>query len=118
MRRFKGLILALSCATLLLLQMVGLHLHSGAAAGVSGLHAEHVHGADPDGHDHSADVDVALVELGAYWVKLAPLELCLPLFFLPFLLICWLSTAGPGAPSVPRVPGGRWPPLRAPPASC
>lgn len=116
MRRFKGPILLLSCAALLLLQMVGLHLHSSPAASGSTLHAEHVHGADPDGHDHSADVDVAVVEYGILWAKLAPLQLYLPLFFLPFLLICWLGTVGVRVSAARRTPTGWRPPLRAPPS--
>jgi hypothetical protein len=79
------------------------------------LHGEHVHDADPDGHDHSADVDVSIFELGTLWAKL--------LFVLPVLGFalaisatgCWRSRR----PSV-TTPVQRWrsrwrPPLRAPP---
>ena len=112
--RITQTVFLLCCCALLTLQLSGLHLHVGLGHGAS-LHAEHIHGADPDGHDHSRDVDVALVELGAVWAKLVPLTSSL----LPSTLLptpgrwsVWRESAAPASGR----DTARWrPPLRAPP---
>jgi hypothetical protein len=115
MDRFSRLILAFSCAAILLLQASGLHLHASLEPENGGLHAEHFHVADPDGHDHVADVDVSLVEL-SIWAKLYPLLLILLPLCLAASVIAWRSRF-----SIPADPLSsshvRWrPPLRAPPS--
>ena len=116
MRRFVSPIVLLSIVALVILQSAGLHLHANVHTEGMQLHAEHVHDGDPDGHDHSADVDVTIFELGTMWAKLA-------------LLLPWLALLVLVAPSnfricrysPERLPAIRsqahWrPPLRAPPA--
>ena len=115
MRRFAGLILLLSTVALLVFQSAGLHLHANPHTDGMQLHTEHVHDADPDGHDHSTDVDVTIFELGIVWAKLAFL---LPVFGLALLMPpvrCWiLRYSVRSSPS--RRGHLRWrPPLRAPP---
>jgi hypothetical protein len=79
------------------------------------LHAEHVHDADPDGHDHSADVDVSIFELGTLWAKLAFLLPALGMFLLVPPIRCWILRHS-AEPSPARRSQSRWrPPLRAPP---
>jgi hypothetical protein len=116
MRRFTVLLLVLCCSALLLLQMVGLHLHAGTNQDAPGLHAEHIHGADPDGEDHSSDVDVSLVHLVAVWAKLG-----VPLFGMTLLalvpaLLSWWIRPDLRKRSLPATAGHWRPPLRAPPA--
>ena len=77
MRQFAGPIVLLSTVALLTLQSAGLHLHANPHTDGMQLHAEHVHDRDPDGHDHSADVDVTIFELSTLWAKLT--------FLLPLL---------------------------------
>ncbi len=115
MLRFTGLILTLSIVALLVLQSAGLHLHANIHTDGMQLHAEHVHDADPDGHDHSADVDVTIFELGTLWAKLAfllpMLGLALPA---PVRRFRMLRLRLPVA--MARRSQERWrPPLRAPP---
>lgn len=111
--RSNAYLLMLCVASVLLLQATGLHLHVGSAEAAS-LHAEHLHHADPDGHNHAQDSDVTINELGASWGKLLAQ-------FLPILALFALAAvvAGRWAPAVlpaPRIRPSRWrPPLRAPP---
>lgn len=115
MRRAAPYILALVFAGLLSTQATGLHLHANVHGEGGGLHGAHLHHADPDGHDHSGDVDVALFELGATWSKILT-------FLIPFVTllpaIVWMVQGFP-PPSVPILSTrrrSRWrPPLRAPP---
>lgn len=117
MRRYAGFILVLSYTTLLVLQTVGLHMHANPQTEGVNLHAEHVHGMDPDGHDHSADVDVSIVELGAVWAKLSPMILAIGLLLLvPLVLVCRIRCMTASVPSLCSTQGLR-PPLRAPPLS-
>lgn len=115
MCRFAGFILLLSIAALLVLQSAGLHMHANVHTDGMQLHAEHVHDADPDGHDHSADVDVTIFELGTLWAKLAFLLPVLGLTLLiPPVRAYFLRFVGEPAPARRRQ--ARWrPPLRAPP---
>lgn len=115
MCRFSGFILILCCTTLLVLQAVGLHLHANLQTVGVNLHAEHVHGVDPDGHDHSADVDVSIVELGTFWAKLAPMLLSIGLLLLVPPVLSWSRRIR--IESLLTFPDKqRWrPPLRAPP---
>ncbi|MBK79858.1 MAG: hypothetical protein CMQ43_02925 [Gammaproteobacteria bacterium] len=117
MRAMRGkTFLVVACvASILLLQVTGLHLHVSPAEAAS-LHAEHTHYADPDGHGHGDDSDVSLSELGAFWVKVLA-------YFVPLLIIFALTPVKVrswvvGAPSSHRICRPRWrPPLRAPPLS-
>ena len=73
------------------------------------------HSVDPDDHDHSADLDVTIIELGMLWAKLLPALLCAGLLLPVPLLLRW---AGCGSYHSLLPPGNtsRWrPPLRAPP---
>ena len=63
MRRFPIILSSLVCCAVLMAQVSGLHLHASSHAENQGLHGAHVHGADPDGHDHAADVDVSVFEI-------------------------------------------------------
>ena len=115
MRRYSGLILVLSYTTLLVLQTAGLHLHASTQTDGLNLHAEHVHSLDPDGHDHSADVDVSIVELGTLWTKLSPMILTVGFLLLAPPVVIRRVRRRTGSSSSP-VPSERWrPPLRAPP---
>lgn len=109
--------MACCCASLLLLQLAGLHLHASPHPENAGLHASHVHHADPDGHDHGEDVDVAVFELGALWAKLGALLFSIVALLPAATILAWV---------LPRPPDSRprrrfllyWrPPLRAPPAT-
>ena len=107
--------LVLCVAALLALQTVGLHLHANPHTDGMQMHAEHIHSVDPDGHDHSADLDVTIIELGMLWAKLLPALLCAGLLLPVPLLLRW---AGCGWYHSLLPPGNtsRWrPPLRAPP---
>ncbi len=107
----------LSCLALLALQAVGLHLHANVGAEGLDLHAAHIHGADPDGHDHSADVDVSVVELGTLWAKLSALLILFCLVLACPAVVGWRVKA-PQQLEVPQASSERWrPPLRAPPQS-
>lgn len=115
MHRFSALILGCCCAAVLLLQASGLHLHATLEPGNAGLHAEHFHVADADGHDHASDLDVSLMELGL-WAKLYPLLLILaPLFLLVPMIVGRSRYQMPATPAVFRPIHWR-PPLRAPPS--
>jgi hypothetical protein len=112
----RNVITVLTCVTILVTQMVGLHLHASVQPSDDGLHAVHIHGADPDGHDHAADVDVTVVEYGAIWAKLVPI-----LFGWLVLMAVPILALGLDRPLIDRfLPTGtalRWrPPLRAPPS--
>ena len=110
-------ILALVFAGLLSSQAVGLHLHVNAHSESGGLHASHVHHADPDGHDHSDDIDVSLFEFGAAWSKILALPMpCVALLLATVWLVQGCSPAP--APVLSTRRRSRWrPPLRAPPAT-
>lgn len=102
---------------MLFLQMSGLHVHADAHDEASGLHGTHVHDLDSDGHDHSADVDVSVLDLGIVWSKLMPVLL---LTTAVILAIAWTrQTVWPPPIRVPslRQRSGWRPPLRAPPLS-
>ncbi len=115
MRRFTGFILMLSTVALLALQSAGLHLHANVHTDGMQLHAEHVHDADPDGHDHSTDVDVTIFELGTLWAKLIFLLPVLGLLLLVPYVHRWILSHST-EPSAARRRQFRWrPPLRAPP---
>lgn len=115
MRRFTGPILLVSMLALLVVQSAGLHLHASTHTEGVQLHAEHVHDADPDGHDHSADVDVSIFELGTLWAELAFLLPQLGLALLAPVRRGWLSRS-PEDPAPACRSQLRWrPPLRAPP---
>ena len=73
MRGYPKALSVFACAAILMSQVAGLHLHASPNPDNMGLHAAHVHDADLDGHDHSADVDVSVVELSPLWAKLAPM---------------------------------------------
>lgn len=108
---------ALASVAMLCMQMSGLHLHAGTSSNDAGLHAAHMHDVDPDEHDHSADIDVSLIDLGFVWSKILPVLLAV----LPTILaIVWILHVL--WPSPILVPFQRWrlrwrPPLRAPPLS-
>ena len=110
-------IVAFAGVAMLLMQMSGLHLHAGDHVDDAALHGAHVHDVAPDGHDHSADVDVSLIDFGIVWSKIIPVLLAI----LPTALaIVWiLHTLWP--PPILLMPlrrRSRWrPPLRAPPLS-
>jgi hypothetical protein len=114
MNRSRQLILGSCCAAILLLQASGLHLHASLEPENAGLHAEHFHVADPDGHDHAADVDVSLLELSV-WAKLYPVLICFLALFLAVSVFSWRNRfLRPVDPS--SSPPCHWrPPLRAPP---
>jgi hypothetical protein len=116
MRGYPKALSVFACAAILMSQVAGLHLHASPNPDNMGLHAAHVHDADLDGHDHSADVDVSVVELSPLWAKLAPMLLMLSLLaVLPVLGMSRFGRRPGGSGSAPRSPT-RWrPPLRAPP---
>lgn len=117
MRRFTGFILLLSTVALLVLQSAGLHLHANPHTDGMQLHTEHVHNADPDGHDHSTDVDVTIFELGTLWAKLAFLLPMLGFTLLVPAFRRWILRDPAEPPTACRGPT-RWrPPLRAPPSA-
>lgn len=99
------------------LQMSGLHMHANAQDGASGLHGKHVHDLDSDGHDHSADTDVSVLDPGIVWSKLMPVLL---LAILVILAVVWTRQMVWPRPArvLPLHRPPRWrPPLRAPPLS-
>lgn len=110
-------ILTLACTSLLSMQMSGLHSHANLHGDDIEVHGSHIHQLDPDGHDHSADVDVSLVELGIVWSNLIAM---LPGYAMVLLAIVWtLNTLwSPPLKVQPLRRRSRWrPPLRAPPIS-
>lgn len=118
MHRSLTSVAALACICMLAMQIGGLHLHVDTKGNDAGIHGAHVHHADPDHHDHSADIDVSLLEqLGINWSKL------IPLLFVCAVVI--MAAAWIRRPDwYPPLPAGkvlhrlRWrPPLRAPPVS-
>lgn len=122
--KFRPLfLLVLAGVAMLSMQMTGLHLHAGEPAsntglhGLHGLHGSHVHDVDSDGHDHSADVDVSLIDFGIVWSKIMPVLLAV---FVTLPAIVWIvhTLWPPPAPLMALRRRSRWrPPLRAPPLS-
>ena len=127
MRGISKPIAAVACLYLLTIQVSGLHLHVDEDGHDAGIHAVHLHQVGPENHthhqdgdlhDHSAEVDVSILEqLSASWSKLIPLLIaCVISAYLGLRLQQSLRT-----PS--RQPGKirhreHWrPPLRAPPIS-
>ena len=108
-------IVAFAGVAMLLMQMSGLHLHAGDHGDDAALHGAHVHDVGSDGHDHTADVDVSLIDFGIVWSKIMPvLMVILP----TALAIVWvLHTLWPPPTTlIPLRRRSRWrPPLRAPP---
>jgi hypothetical protein len=105
-----------ACVSLLAMQMSGLHLHIEADKSAANLHGTHLHQVENNGHDHTTDIDVSLVEkLRSTWTQLIPL-----IFACAILLIAqgwrqqrlWLPPLKLGKLSRHT----HWrPPLRAPP---
>ena len=99
------------------MQVSGLHLHVDASGSDAGLHGTHAHQLDSSGHDHSAAVDVQLLEqLSISWSKLVPLisQVILLATLLWIVRPLWSPTIKLGK-SRSRL---HWrPPLRAPPLS-
>ncbi len=117
MRSVPLSIIALACTAMLSMQMSGLHLHAGGPSGDVGVHGAHLHDVDPDGHDHSADVDVSLIDFGIVWAKFMPALLAV---FVTLPAIVWVLHAlwPPPTALIPLRRRLRWrPPLRAPPLS-
>ncbi len=113
MQRAAICILVLVFTGLFSAQAVGLHLHANVDGG--GLHGWHLHHADPDGHDHSGDIDVSLLELSTTWLKI--FTFLIP-FVVPLLAPVWRArgVSSPPLPVLSTRRRSRWrPPLRAPP---
>jgi hypothetical protein len=108
---------ALACFCLLAIQLSGLHLHVDVSGSDAGLHGTHAHQVISSDHDHSAEVDVQLLEQsGISWSKLIPLisQVILLLTVLWIVRPLW-SPAIKSGKSRSRL---HWrPPLRAPPFS-
>ena len=108
---------ALGCFCLLFLQLSGLHLHVDALGGDAGVHGTHAYQEISSDHDHSAEVDVELLEqLGISWSKL------IPLISQVILLLAALWIVRPLLSPPLKLGKARsrhhWrPPLRAPPIS-
>jgi hypothetical protein len=116
MRLSPTLIAIVLAASILSLQLSGLHLHVNSDGdGDGGLHGTHVHDADHDGHGHEADTDVSLIKLFSGWVKL--LFILAP--FVCVMLAVMRLDKPKWAPITRRILSrgqSRWrPPLRAPP---
>ena len=110
-------IIAFAGATMLSMQMSGLHLHAGDHGNDAALHGAHVHDVESGGHDHSADVDVSLTDFGIVWTKVMPVLLGV---FVTLPAVAWIlqSLWLPPAPLMSLRRRSRWrPPLRAPPLS-
>ena len=110
-------IIAFAAVAMLSMQVSGLHLHAGDHGDDAALHGAHVHDVDPDGHDHSADVDVSLIDFGIVWAKVIPVLLAV---FVTLLAIVWILQTlwPPPAPQMSLRRRSRWrPPQRAPPLS-
>lgn len=108
-------IIAFASIAFLSMQMSGLHLHAGDRGEDAFLHGAHAHDTNTDGHDHSADVDVSLINFGIVWAKVT---LALIGVFVSLASVVWvLHTLFP--PPVSQVSfrrRSRWrPQLRAPP---
>ena len=109
------------------MQFSGLHMHADANGQDAGLHLTHLHSAapevhshhgNPDGYDHSAELDVSLTEqLSTGWIKLIPLLIVSVIAVLLGLrLLTRLRLAPTQSGKVRHLE--RWhPPLRAPPIS-
>ena len=99
------------------MQLSGLHLHVDAVNKDAGLHGTHAHEVISSDHDHSAEVDVQLLEhSGISWSKLIPLisQVILLLTVLWIVRPLW----SPPIKSSKARSRLRWrPPLRAPPFS-
>lgn len=110
-------IVAVAVLALLMMQFSGLHLHASNLDDSAALHGSHVHDVESDGHDHTADVDVSIIDLGIVWSKIMPVLMAI----LPTALgIVWVLHTLLSAPTTPfpicrRT--NRRPPLRAPPLS-
>ncbi len=117
MHRAPAIVAAVICVALLSVQLSGLHMHINLQGDDGEPHTTHVHESDPDGDDHSDDIEVSVFELGSAWAKVM-------VFIMPvavvLLGITWLVQA-PWPFLVQRLTlkrSARWrPPLRAPPAS-
>ena len=82
-------VLFLTCIALLATQLGGWHLHAsadGAALDEPVAHSTHIHQIDPDGHDHSKDVDIAVGDFGLVLSKLLPALLAVALVLLSVIL--------------------------------
>ena len=110
-------IVAFAGVAMLLMQMSGLHLHAGDHGDDAALHGAHVHEVGPSGHDHTADVDVSLIDFGIVWSKIMPVLMAI----LPTALaVVWVvhTLWPPPTTLIPLRRRSRWrPPLRAPPLS-
>ena len=117
MRRVSFLLAALACLCLLVMQLSGLHLHVDASGSDAGLHGTHAHQVISSDHDHSAEIDVQLLEqFGVSWSKLIPLisQVILLLTVLWIVLPLW----SPPIKSSKARSRLHWrPQLRAPPIS-
>ena len=115
MRAAPLCLLAVVHIALLSMQATGLHLHVNVHGDAGGLHGSHLHYADPDGHDHSDELDVSVSEPGATWSKIFPfLVLAVSLL----AAVVWMvRTFFPPPVIIPSTRRrSRWrPPLRAPP---
>lgn len=119
MRLAPTFIAALFFVALLSMQLSGLHMHVNPQGDSGELHGSHTHGHDPDpiGHDHSLDIDVPVLELGATWAKI--LTFLIPIVAL-LLSVVWVLQSIWSPPRIPQFLQRRshWrPPLRAPPPS-
>lgn len=108
-------IAALVSITMLAMQMTGLHLHASQTSDNASLHGVHVHDVDSDGHDHSADVDVSLSDLGMVWSKIMS-GLLVDFSIVLAIVSAIHSLRPPPAPILFQQRRLRWRPLlRAPP---
>ena len=124
MSRFLNSIAATACICLLAMQMSGMHLHVDLDGDDAGIHVAHlphiaqVHQSSPHGHDHSAEMDVALLEqVGFNWSQLVPLIFACAIGVALIACMPRRFTFAPQQTSKVRH-RYRWrPPLRAPPIS-
>jgi hypothetical protein len=127
MRGVSKPIAAVACLYLLIIQVSGLHLHVDEDGHDAGIHAAHLHQVvsedhvyhqHGDLHDHSAEVDVSLLEqLSASWSKLIPLLIaCVISVYLGLRLQQSLQTPSRQLGKIRHREHWR-PPLRAPPIS-
>lgn len=117
MRDWSPYLVAFAGIALVSFQMSGLHMHAGTQSDDATIHGAHIHSADPDGHDHSADIDVFLLDLGIVWSKLMPFLVALSP---TALAIIWIfhSLRPTAVKTFPLRRRSHWrPPLRAPPLS-
>ncbi len=102
---------------MLALQLSGLHLHVVAAENTTEMHGTHLHQTVLQEHDHSADVDVNLLEqFAGHWSKVVALvsHVVVLLFAVWILSPNWTSPLKFGT----KRRRLRWRPLlRAPPLS-